>query len=588
MKRKCFLATAIVFAALMSCTKESELDQAIVSAINTQSPIEFTAYTTAIATTKGAAINSNATFQSPSESTSGSFDVTALVSDCTPTLTYVGSSNSAYTGYYMTLEAGNAVKYFGFRTVNYSSVNSKWENFSDMYWPNESRVVHFAAYSPSGLITSKTSADEYGFSVDNAASTLIIDEGGVTTGTTNSYTYKYFFPYTVNDDVAKQEDIMYAMTSYDYLAPTDKYKSGSDNSYITVAVTGVDTNDEEAINLHFKHALTQIAFTATKDEDLKVYVKSITLCNLYNSGTFTATSVTDDDDADAVENPTVGDGDSDNGSSDMVNANNFGSWETYFAADGWDPLRTETNANSGAISYYTTSTTGHTSMSNYTVPLASLSDKSLKGDDAIEISPDATTPVATILTDTENVMMLIPQKLTPWIPTSSNEPNFVGWIPAADDTYATKDVYTTQLSDGSYASSTKDNSLSYLAIDCEIYHSDATAYAARIHDGYIFVPFETKDLDYSKVNVDNVTEGLQDKWLPGYKVSYTLNFGGGYVVDEDNHTDIPSPGCIPDTKTYTLRTITYTTTCDDWVEQIDGGSQDLEDYDTSTSASTDD
>ncbi|MFI3269506.1 MAG: hypothetical protein SNG14_00570 [Rikenellaceae bacterium] len=44
MRRNLFLASAIVLAALASCTKDSTLDPSIVSAESAQTPISFTSY----------------------------------------------------------------------------------------------------------------------------------------------------------------------------------------------------------------------------------------------------------------------------------------------------------------------------------------------------------------------------------------------------------------------------------------------------------------------------------------------------------------------------------------------------------------
>ncbi|MFI3305168.1 MAG: hypothetical protein R3Y68_01485 [Rikenellaceae bacterium] len=103
---------------------------------------------------------------------------------------------------------------------------------------------------------------------------------------------------------------------------------------------------------------------------------------------------------------------------------------------------------------------------------------------------------------------------------------------------------------------------SYLAIDCVIKHvaasneSDNDDYAAIV-DGYVFVPFDTDDIEYSS----NLTD---DGWLPGYKITYNLHFGGGYTIPNTPDT-VPDPENTPTGTVETLRAITYTTSVDEWI-----------------------
>ncbi len=178
--------------------------------------------------------------------------------------------------------------------------------------------------------------------------------------------------------------------------------------------------------------------------------------------------------------------------------------------------------------------------------------------------------------------MLMPQKLTAWVPTTSTVINYIGYATSSQDN---ANNLTIIVSDNEQASSSADKSLSYLAIDCEIYHSGIKDADAKIHDGYIFVPFETSNLNYAGANVDEASS-ITDEWLAGYKITYCLNFGGGYIVEEGHSYTLPEPGCIPDTETFTLRTISYTTTIDAWEEVA--ASQDLDSFengDTDTSGS---
>lgn len=352
MKKYLLLLTAAAIAAFTSCTKESELDPTIVNAINSQSPLEFTAYASSATSTKGSAIDSNISFQKD-----GSFDVSAIVSNSTYS-DYLYDNQSFVSSYTVTPDANDtAVQYFGLSQVKY--ITDKWVNTNNMYWPNYDKSIHFAACSPSGLLKEKggdEDEDKYDY------------EFTYETDSERKETYKYSFDYKVTNTVKDQIDLMYAMTTVDYLAPTNRYKEGSPaGSYVTTGVTY--TNTEDPVNLHFKHALTQVAFTATKDDDIDVYVKSVTICNVYNSGTFSTAYLTDDEDADAENNPTVGDAESvtvedEEANNDKVNADNFGTWAATFSGT-W------------ALSGETTATTGgFSAMSNYEAVLNGYTHKS--------------------------------------------------------------------------------------------------------------------------------------------------------------------------------------------------------------------
>ncbi len=561
MKRYLLLFTAAVITLLASCTKDSELDQSIIDAINTPSAIEFTTYTTPATETKGTAVTTNSQFQGGVD-THGSFKVSAVVCDAgefeyeyyttadnTDDVILAGQIKS-YTG--TPAASATAVTYFNFSSVEYES--GAWVNQTSMYWPNYSKIMYFAAYSPADMAFVEDGDPEF----------------GVETDTSSVETYDYTFGYEVTDTVANQLDIMYAMTSRAYLAPSDRYNEGGGEAYITSGKQ--DTNSEDPVHLHFKHALTQIAFEATKDEGIDVYVKSIKICNVYNSGTFTASALTDDDDADAKDNPTVG---NDGGEGDQVNVDNLGTWVadyegTWAYEDGYSDATTN-----GA--YAKEGGGGYSAMSNYDVPM----------DATGAISIDSSTTAIALSSDTD-VLMLMPQKLTAWVPTTSTSLNYIGSYHTGQSTDGVS-YSDGGLSDGEYANPSMkgaSRTLSYLAIYCEIYHSGITASEAAIHKGYLFVPFSTENINYSDTGVDGtLTDDQKESWLPGYKITYCLNFGGGYVVEEGDHETLPEPGCIPDTETYTLRPLTYRATVDAWVD-VDTEEQDLGYYDTSTGDET--
>ncbi len=562
MKRNLFLVSAIAIATLASCTKDSALDPTVESAINSQEEIGFSTYASTSTTTKGSDINSNGEFQTEY----GSFDVMALVGDADFTDPQY-DANGYFTGYDSIVPTdGDIVTYFNFSTVNYEENGDstdatpypKWVNENKMYWPNENKMVYFAAYAPADVV----------FDEDNSKPSFAASASG------GEVTYAFKFPYKVTDTVADQIDLMYGITAEAYVAPEDRYKmnAGDGNSYIT---TGADyTNEYDDVNIHFKHALTQIAFTATKDDDIEVYVKSITVCNVYNEGVFTAEFDTEDADSSVdTDSSTVGNSAS---SGDQVNAGNFGTWTTLFDTtgeyNGWsitktDDKRITTTDPTTEYTVYYAENSPHPSIYNYSVPF-------VQEEDAVIVSPGGDNSIQLVdgsskqLSSLSDVLMLKPQKLTAWIPNTSTEPNCVGIIYTQNAPEGYELNTFSNVLGGTAISSDAGNSLSYLAINCEIYHQGISDAAAKIHSGYIFVPFSTDNIKYSEAATDNQADDA-DEWLAGYRITYCLNFGGGYVVDEENHDDdddLPEPGTVPDTETYTLRTITYTTTVDEWVD----------------------
>ncbi len=126
--------------------------------------------------------------------------------------------------------------------------------------------------------------------------------------------------------------------------------------------------DEDAVNLNFKHALTQIGFTATKDADITVSVKEVLICNVMDRGVFSSATSTDDDDANT--DGTVEDGN--------VN-DSWGSWALTDAVKG-----------------------------HYKAGIAI----------AIDVTA-AKGATGDALTVADNALMLVPQQLTAWNPAAS-------------------------------------------------------------------------------------------------------------------------------------------------------------------------
>ncbi len=447
---KIILASLAVAAMLASCSKESTVDVAITS---TQIPIQFSTYASS-ATTKGNPVDTNIEFKGTE--TNNTFTAQFEVS-----------------AYADTNADNNVTKYFSFSTVKYDT--SAWTNSDDMYYPNTDATLYYGAYYPSGAVGLGTPDYVYTYDYND--------------GVSPSGAHSLTIPYTVLGDypssnaktVSDQVDLMYAITEKGYTAPT---AAESGNS------TTLDAT--ETVNLHFKHALTQVAFTATKDSDLDVTVNSITLCNIVNGGTFTATTVTDTSYAwnaeDAVPDASV----------EVVD---MGSWTTL-----------------------------GTTYNHYVAALALTGTET-----SVTVSEDTNSNNPTALTDDDDALMLIPQALTAWSTT-------------ADGT-------------GASGTATLTSNNSYLAINCIVYHTGSTE---PIINGIVYVPFSTSGITYASGD-DTFNAKYLNAWAPGYKITYNLDFGGGYT-DTTTPSTIPDPGKTPDPDDLvpTLRAITYTTTIDEW------------------------
>ncbi len=436
MKR--LLLAILAMAAIASCSKESSMDVSITS---TQTPIEFTAYAGS-ATTKGTPVDTNAKFEGSSGSYN-SFEVSA----------YLDTDDTDTT---------SPAKYFAFSSIAYSG--SAWTS-TNMYWPNYDATLYFGATYPASAVTTPT----YSVSYDETES---VDA--------NVHSLK--FDYTVAPDVdgnsgttgtvAGHKDIMYAIASQAY----------------TAQISGTTDTESTTAALHFKHALTQIAFTATKASNIDVTVSAIQLCNIMSSGSFEATTVTTDT----------------NTADGYVNMSKAGSW---------DADKTSNIAHYKADMAYT----------NNTDPIA------------VTATTGATSP--TVLTDANDALMLIPQELTGWDPITAN------------------------------SNATSDTS-SYLAITCTITHTAGTTSdtMAPIYDGVVYISFSTENIDYDNNTSNNESTSTDGQWEPGYKITYNLDFGGGYIDTTTATATIPDPGKtpVPDNVIPTLRPITYTITVDAW------------------------
>ncbi|MFR9513123.1 MAG: fimbrillin family protein [Rikenellaceae bacterium] len=323
MKR--LILASLAVAALASCSKESTMDVAITSA---QIPMQFSTYAGSSTSTKGTPINTNTAFKG----TDNEFEV------------------SAYANLTATSTFG---KYFGFSTVQYDSSAAAWSNVDDMYYPNEDATILFGAYYPSAA--AGLDSEDLPTFVPTAITAPVL---------TIPYTVLGDYPAENDADIDDQDDLMYAVKSFAYTAPVSS-EAGTD--------TSVDSDMK--VNLHFKHALTQVAFTATKDSDLDVEVRSITICNVINSGTFVANTSTDTSATETLDDGTVED--------ENVDLDDAGAWtpgEVY----------------------------------NHYVAAMDFAE----GASSIEVGDETTT-----LTNAGNALMLIPQILTAWDPTDGEDPS---------------------------------------------------------------------------------------------------------------------------------------------------------------------
>ncbi len=121
-----------------------------------------------------------------------------------------------------------------------TSYDGSWTYTNTKYWPAGSETLDFYAYTPFEN-TNRVATPE--FSKANGM------------GFTN---------YEVNTDVSKQEDFMYAFAK---------------NQSKTTASSGV--------SMQFKHAMSQVHFTAKTVGSLRVKIESITLHNINSKGNFT-------------------------------------------------------------------------------------------------------------------------------------------------------------------------------------------------------------------------------------------------------------------------------------------------------------
>ncbi len=232
---------------------------------------------------------------------------------------------------FMVSAYNGTTQFFAFEEVTWSDTNDDstadaWVSATERYLP-VSNTLYFAAYYPE---SATFAANTPTYSHDGSAHALSLG-------------------YTVPDAVASQKDVMFALTDH--------------------------TDGSGEVGLHFKHALTQVGFTATKDDDITVTVKSVKICNVVNKGTFEATANTNDG----------GDITTDQVSDDVVATTN----------DAWDLADKATTTN----------------LSHYAANIATAGVEVVAAKDAANPTP---------LSDDEDVLMLLPQELEAWSTTGDD------------------------------------------------------------------------------------------------------------------------------------------------------------------------
>ena len=154
-----------------------------------------------------------------------------------------------------------------------------WEHEIPMYWPNESNLFNFCAYSPkaySQLTDIKLTP--------TGDISLMYNTDAVVQKTVPYEMHRHEFKRSDGTVVSRtsiqdangilkgmQEDLMYAITSR-HVSPSLMH-------------------NQSPVPLAFKHILTQIHFEAVAEQHLKVIIKAMTLHNIKSKGTFAVSEV---------------------------------------------------------------------------------------------------------------------------------------------------------------------------------------------------------------------------------------------------------------------------------------------------------
>ena len=234
------------------------------------------------------------------------------------------------------------------------------------YWPESTtQKINFYAACNKGV--KEITEEGGGTSIVAAESDVAIN--GWTSETTATPATKVIEGYTIENDVAKQKDLLYAV--------------------VKGATRGTASSGQIAIN--FRHALSQIEFMAqNKNKNIYVEISQVKVCNVNGKGDFTFPSTTDGNIKDKHDF-----------SGTYPDATTVGKWSNW----------------SSPASYETTALIGK-----------KLSEREYDGD---ALKTPSTAAAASSLTTADdegkeyssNTMYLLPQTITPWNPATAGKPD---------------------------------------------------------------------------------------------------------------------------------------------------------------------
>lgn len=280
MKKLFFLAVAAV-AVLAACskndadtfTKDRQIKFATVTGMNTKAPLSGTIYKT----------------------TDPHFGI----------FCYALTSGKSWSA-----NSGDGQLYMDNVEISYNSTDLIWEPSSVYYWPLSGSLT-FVGYSPYGCAGT----------VAYAPATKVLT-------VTN---------FTVDDDPADQEDLMWATTNPDLTNNQSAYTSESATSTLT------------GVNEVFHHALSQVKFNVKKAaglDDYKITVNSITF-DAYSKGTLTVTNDSPAWSAQAKQSGFV----FDTTGSDVIAPNNASEFAAFGVANMTVPQTLATGVQTFTITY---------------------------------------------------------------------------------------------------------------------------------------------------------------------------------------------------------------------------------------------
>lgn len=146
---------------------------------------------------------------------------------------------------------GTGLTYSGIELKHYNAELWAPEDKRTLYWPGG--ALDFCAYYPNGATISHNSSRE--------------------------------MVYTASNAIADQKDILYAYKG-NVMATDDDI---TENTFIDADNFSFLT---KTVTLNFKHALSQVGFTASVGQNWDVTIKSITIHNVYSAGTFDYSTAT--------------------------------------------------------------------------------------------------------------------------------------------------------------------------------------------------------------------------------------------------------------------------------------------------------